>query len=57
MRIYIPQNDYYQGFFLPNICFVCLKEMSEGDCDRLLFKEFKNRSYSLNPLCPKFISN
>ena len=26
----IPKNDYYQ-FFLSNICFVCVKETSQGD--------------------------
>ena len=33
MRIYklTPKNDYYQKIFLSNICFVCVKEMSQGD--------------------------
>ena len=74
MNIELHKNDYYQFFSLSNICFVCVKEMSQGDSTALsqgdvsfnhtkrvyidsIIQYFINRSYSLNPLCLKFILN
>ena len=51
IRIYTLKNDYYLLFFsikqifgVQDMCFY-----------RQFVKQFINRSYSLNPMCPKFI--
>ena len=47
--------------FLPNICFGCVKKTSQLDVSFYAPKTYvikdMNRSCSLNPVCPKFISN
>ena len=60
-----PKNDY-NHFLSYQTCFVCVKETFPGDFSlrhtqcmvyRQLLKSVKNRPYSLNELCPKFISS
>ena len=50
-----PNIDYFQGFFSANIFFGFNLGTYISFCFSQLSKQFINRPYYLNPLCPKFI--